>query len=80
MGEATANVDSDTDNLITIAHRLHTIMDSDKVVVVDAGEIMEFDHPFNLIQKSDGHFKRMIEQSGATNAAELTIIAKEVNS
>lgn len=67
LDEATANVDSNTDKLIqltirnnfanctviTIAHRLNTIMDSDKVLVVDAGEIVEFGHPFELIQKAD---------------------------
>lgn len=53
-------------------------MDSDKVLVVDAGEIMEFDHPFELIQKSDGFFKRLLDQTGSSTATALTLVAKEV--
>lgn len=92
LDEATANVDSETDKLIqqtirrqfadctviTIAHRLNTIMDSDKVVVIDAGEIVEFDHPFELIKKSGGTFKRLLDETGESNAMALTLIAKEV--
>lgn len=92
LDEATSNVDSETDQLIqqtirnnfadctviTIAHRLHTVMDNDKLIVVDAGEIMEFDHPYELIQKSDGFFKRLLDQTGTSTAAALTLIAKEV--
>ncbi|XP_031635556.1 multidrug resistance-associated protein 4-like [Contarinia nasturtii] len=91
LDEATANVDSETDRLIqetirnkfadctviTIAHRLHTVMDSDKILVVDAGEIMEFGHPFELIQKSDGFFKRLLDQTGSSTATALTLVAKE---
>ncbi|XP_031639018.1 multidrug resistance-associated protein 4-like [Contarinia nasturtii] len=91
LDEATANVDSETDKLIqetirktfvdctviTIAHRLHTIMDSDKVLVVDAGECVEFDHPFELIQKPDGYFKRLLDQTGGSTATALMLIAKE---
>ncbi|XP_055326164.1 probable multidrug resistance-associated protein lethal(2)03659 [Sitodiplosis mosellana] len=91
LDEATANVDSETDRLIqdtirnkfgdctviTIAHRLHTVMDSDKVLVMDAGEIMEFDHPFELIQKPDGIFKRLLDQTGSSMVTALTLVAKE---
>ncbi len=93
LDEATANVDSKTDELIqqtirnhfvdctviTIAHRLNTIMDSDKVLVVDAGKVVEFDHPFQLIGKEDGFFKRLLDQTGGSNAAALALIAEEVN-
>lgn len=93
LDEATANVDSETDKLIqqtirrqfnnctviTIAHRLNTIMDSDKVLVIDAGEIVEFDHPFELIQKHGGMFKRLLDETGESNAMALTLVAKEVN-
>lgn len=92
LDEATANVDSDTDRLIqqtirrqfsectviTIAHRLNTIMDSDRVLVIDDGVIVEFDHPFLLIQKENGAFKRLLQQSGDQTTKTLTAIAKEV--
>lgn len=92
LDEATANVDSETDKLIqetirkrfgdctvvTIAHRLHTIMDSDKVIVMDAGKLREFDHPYKLIQMRGGFFKRLLDQTGSSTAKALASVAKEV--
>ncbi|KAJ8960745.1 hypothetical protein NQ318_020038 [Aromia moschata] len=91
MDEATANVDSLTDKFIqktirlkfahctvlTIAHRLHTVMDSDKVLVMDAGNVMEFDHPHVLLQNSEGIFYDMVRNTGAAMADTLRTIAKE---
>ncbi|CAB3981721.1 multidrug resistance-associated 4-like isoform X1, partial [Paramuricea clavata] len=65
IDEATANVDHKTDNLIqetirdkfrdctvlTIAHRLNTIMDADRIMVLDAGSIVEFDEPYELLKR-----------------------------
>lgn len=93
LDEATANVDSQTDHIIqetirhqfadctiiTVAHRLHTIMDSDKVMVIDAGNILEFDHPYVLTQDNNSFFKRLLEQTGSSTAAALTLVAKEVS-
>ena len=73
MDEATANVDFKTDRLIqevirhkfkdstvlTIAHRLNTIMDYDKVLVLDGGRVVEFDNPDVLIRKG-GLFAEMV--------------------
>lgn len=50
--------------VITIAHRLKTIGDSDKVLVLDAGRVVEYDSPVNLLKKSDGYFKSLVDQSG----------------
>lgn len=92
LDEATANVDPVTDNLIqktirstfkhctvlTIAHRLDTIMDSDKVLVMENGEAVEFDHPHNLLQINDGYFIRMVQKTGSSMAEHLKNIAHQV--
>mmetsp|Transcript_13284 Transcript_13284/g.27849 ORF Transcript_13284/g.27849 Transcript_13284/m.27849 type:complete len:1151 (+) Transcript_13284:3-3455(+) len=77
MDEATASIDNETDatiqrmirenfkdaTVLTIAHRLNTIMDSDRVLVLDDGHIAELDTPENLLAKENGHFKAMVEKS-----------------
>ncbi|XP_043656868.1 ATP-binding cassette sub-family C member 4 [Drosophila teissieri] len=79
LDEATANVDPQTDALIqrtirnkfkqctvlTVAHRLHTVMDSDRIIVMDAGVAVEFDVPYLLLKKSQGHLRQMVEATGA---------------
>ena len=50
--------------VLTIAHRLHTIIDSDRVLVLDAGQVIEFDSPYNLLQNSKGTFYDMVETTG----------------
>lgn len=46
--------------ILTVAHRLHTIIDSDRVLVMDAGTAVEFDSPFMLLKKPAGIFKGMV--------------------
>ncbi|KOB66206.1 putative multidrug resistance-associated protein, partial [Operophtera brumata] len=50
--------------VLTIAHRLHTVMDSDKVLVMDAGTMVEYDHPHILLQRPDGMLRGMVDQTG----------------
>lgn len=77
MDEATASIDYATDakiqetlrelrdsTIITIAHRLQTIIDYDKVLVLDHGRVIEFDHPWSLINREDGLFRSMCDNSG----------------
>jgi len=78
MDESTASVDFATDKkiqeaireefkdniLITIAHRLRTVINYDKILVLDAGQVAEFDTPANLLAKEDGLFKSMCLKSG----------------
>ncbi|KAK5993924.1 ABC transporter 7 [Cladobotryum mycophilum] len=76
MDEATASIDYNTDSkiqetireltgtVITIAHRLQTIVDYDKVLVLDKGEVVEYAHPWELINKEGGSFRSMCETSG----------------
>lgn len=64
--------------VLTITHRLNTVMDSDKVLVMDAGKMVEFGHPFNLLKNSDGFLYNMVEQSGRVTADKLHRLAAEV--
>ncbi|KAJ7751710.1 hypothetical protein B0H16DRAFT_824510 [Mycena metata] len=78
MDEATSSVDFETDAkiqktireeftgslLITVAHRLRTIIDYDRLLVLDKGRIAGFDTPLALMQKEDGIFRDMCMKSG----------------
>ena len=48
--------------MIAIAHRLNTIIDYDKVLVMDAGNVAEFDTPFNLLSRNS-LFKSIVDQN-----------------
>ncbi|XP_043679996.1 ATP-binding cassette sub-family C member 4-like isoform X2 [Vespula pensylvanica] len=86
LDEATANIDSQTDELIqrtirtkfadytvlTIAHRLNTIIDSTRILVMDAGEIAEFGHPYELLRdKPNGLFAQMVKNTGRVMSKNL---------
>ena len=49
--------------LIIVAHRLQTIMKADKILVLDAGKLVEFDSPSNLLKKDAGLFKALVDES-----------------
>lgn len=58
------DVKHDSTTIITIAHRIHTIMDYDKVIVLDKGTIVEYDTPGNLLMIPNGIFRSLTEQAG----------------
>lgn len=63
--------------VLTVAHRLHTIMDSDKVLVMDQGLVNQFDHPHLLLQEESGIFTGMVQSTGAQESERLKEIAKQ---
>jgi ABC-type multidrug transport system fused ATPase/permease subunit len=81
LDEATAAVDVETDKIlqqtirtefkdktiITIAHRLNTILDSDRILVLEKGEIAEFDTPSNLLKNKNSLFYSLCKQGGFTS-------------
>ncbi|KAG8779614.1 hypothetical protein FRC12_024032 [Ceratobasidium sp. 428] len=82
LDEATAAIDYNTDTaiqhsirtelsdktLIIVAHRLQTICDADKIIVLEAGNIVEFDSPAALLQKDGGVFKSLVDGSSDRTA------------
>ena len=78
MDEATANIDEKTDSIIqevilkkltnttvlTIAHRLNTIMTYDKILVMENGKLKEQGTPLELLDTSDSEFKSMVMDGG----------------
>uniref|UniRef100_A0A1I7U0H1 ABC transmembrane type-1 domain-containing protein n=1 Tax=Caenorhabditis tropicalis TaxID=1561998 RepID=A0A1I7U0H1_9PELO len=78
LDEATAAVDVSTDSLIqktireefanstvlTIAHRLNTIMDYDRIIVLNDGKVGEFDSPHNLLTNRNSEFYGMAKRAG----------------
>lgn len=77
LDEATSSVDYETDSkiqrtiakefsdctILCIAHRLKTILNYDRIVVLDKGEIVEFDTPLNLFNSKGSIFHQMCERS-----------------
>ena len=73
LDEASSSVDADTDKymqqiireefrdhtVLTIAHRLETILDSNVVMVMDVGRLVEFGSPDDLMEKEDGFFRKI---------------------
>ncbi|XP_033098314.1 multidrug resistance-associated protein 4-like isoform X2 [Anneissia japonica] len=90
LDEATANVDQYTDTLIqemirkqfksctvlTVAHRLNTVMDADRIMVLDAGEVKEFDAPYTLLKKRKSFLGRLVKKLSYGERKRLVQVAK----
>ncbi|KAI9266436.1 P-loop containing nucleoside triphosphate hydrolase protein [Phascolomyces articulosus] len=91
LDEATSSVDFDTDHkiqqtirtefadssLLCIAHRIRTVADYDRILVLDQGRVVEFDTPYNLMTREDSLFHQMCERSG--EFSELLAIASQAH-
>ncbi|CAG8531990.1 7856_t:CDS:10 [Paraglomus brasilianum] len=89
LDEATSAVDAQTDVLIqetikknfadhtvlTIAHRLNTIMEADRILCLNEGRVVEFDTPLRLLDKPDGFFHQLATRSGPEVTERLRKIA-----
>ncbi|WRT69694.1 uncharacterized protein IL334_006684 [Kwoniella shivajii] len=87
MDEATASIDfsktireefSDS-TILTIAHRIHTIIDFDKVLVMDQGRIAEFASPATLLRDHKSKFYSLCKATGRTEFANLKTLAMEAD-
>jgi ABC-type multidrug transport system fused ATPase/permease subunit len=93
LDEATASLDAQTDfmmqqaikknfshlTMMTIAHRLNTIIGCDRVMVMDAGKLIEFDEPVRLFENKDGIFTSLVSQTGPMAAQKLRLLAAEAH-
>lgn len=91
LDEATASIDMKTDHLIqemlsnefkdttvvTIAHRLNTIIGYDKILVLKEGEIAEFDTPERLLQEEEGYFSRCVRKVGPKYFSRMRELARK---
>jgi len=79
-------MDNHSATVLIIAHRLATVIDADRILVMANGTGVEYDHPFKLlvedvgddcITRDDGFFAKMVTATGKDSAENLFRIAKE---
>ncbi|KAG7878989.1 hypothetical protein KL937_003402 [Ogataea polymorpha] len=89
LDEATASIDYESDakiqatireefsssTVLTIAHRLKTIIDYDKILLLDHGKVKEYDHPYKLITNKKSDFRKMCQDTGEFD--DLVNLAKQ---
>lgn len=83
LDEATSDIDSDTDaivqellqnqfrgaTMLTVAHKIDTVLHYDRVIVLGQGSILENDNPKTLLKNTSSHFYRLVQSSGLQETA-----------
>ena len=91
MDEATASIDEKTDQtiqymirtefkqttVITIAHRLNTIINYDKILVLENGEVKEYDSPLKLIKNEESFLGNLIRKTGSQFFERMLALAEQ---
>lgn len=57
--------------LLTIAHRLNTVITMDRILVLSAGEVVEYDSPAALLEQREGSLSAMVDAMGESAAKQL---------
>ncbi|XP_070378178.1 ATP-binding cassette sub-family C member 2-like [Dermacentor albipictus] len=92
LDEATSHMDGNTDRLVqrtlregfsectmlTIAHRLDTVLDHDKILVMDGGHVTEFGPTLELASNPCSHFHTMLKRAGLT-AEDVRFVSEPAN-
>ncbi|KAJ3307778.1 Multidrug resistance-associated protein 1 [Boothiomyces sp. JEL0838] len=90
LDEASSSIDGESDQIlqsvlrnilktttiISIAHRLNTIADFDRILVLDQGQLVEYENPHLLLLNPNSIFSKLVESSGSSNAAQIRDIAR----
>lgn len=90
LDEATANIDYESDafvqrmlrerfrdtTLITVAHRLNTVMDYDLILVMEQGQAIELGSPGELLSRKEGAFSRLVDATGEESSRALRAIVE----
>ncbi|ORZ35477.1 P-loop containing nucleoside triphosphate hydrolase protein [Catenaria anguillulae PL171] len=91
LDEASSSCDMETDayiqrsirrdfagaTVLTIAHRLNTVIDFDFILALDAGKVVEFGSPADLLERPESLFSSLVEETGAANASVLRQMAMD---
>merc|ERR1711871_1206068 len=93
LDEATSSIDLQTDavvqqiirqnfincTILTIAHRIETVIDSNKILVLDDGVVAEYDSPRSLLSQENSIFASLVHEMGPSMAQHLTKIAVDTS-
>ena len=94
LDEASSNIDPASDLILqkmvrsefrtctklVVAHRINTIIDADRIIVLDSGRVVECDAPHLLLSNPESQFRHLVEATGEESSRELRKLAEETYS